>query len=117
MLKIFSIVVGVVVYVLVVALLAPVDHYVQLFFANLVGGIVAGLIGRKNGLVLGGVLSILVFLYLYWVLFRISNAGLAGELHYPEIKHLYPNLAAVVFGPVGGLVGEKIFQEFWGHHT
>lgn len=78
------------------------------FIANFTGGLFAGLIARKHGLIYGAIVSFLAFLFLISSLIFISYRASEGSIFLPEIETISLNLLAVILGPIGGYLGERI---------
>jgi hypothetical protein len=78
------------------------------FIANFTGGFITGLITRKNGFTYGAIVSIVSFLFLILSLIYTSYQASGGSLFFPEMTLLFPNLFALMLGPIGGYFGEKI---------
>lgn len=77
--------------------------------AHFIGCFVAGFIARKSGLIYGALVSIGSFLFLIFSLICIAYKASGGSLFFPKIALLYPNLFAIIFGLLGGHLGEKLY--------
>ncbi len=78
------------------------------FIANFIGGFAAGLITRKHGLLYGTIVSGGSFLFLIFSLIWIAYQASGGSIFLPKLELLYPNVFAIIFGPIGGYLGEKV---------
>lgn len=106
--KLTAIIIGFLTFTLV-GIFSPIIPQVILpFIANFTGGFSAGLIARKHGLVYGTIVSVGSFLFLICSLIFISYKASGGSIFFPKLDLLYPNVFAIIFGPIGGYLGEKI---------
>lgn len=81
---------------------------IKIFAANFIGGICIGYISRKHGVVNGIVVSVISLLGTITFLIFISYRASGGGFFFPKFDTIYLEYFAVLFGPIGGYLGEKI---------
>jgi len=108
--KLVAIIIGMLVLNLV-GISGIVSQTILPFIANFTGGFSAGLIVRKHGLAYGTIVSVGSFLFLIFSLIFISYKASGGAIFLPNIALLYPNLFAVILGPLGGYFAENMLRK------
>jgi hypothetical protein len=80
----------------------------KIFFANLIGGICAGYISKKNGIVLGLIVSIISLIITIATLVYVANRASGGHFIYPPFDTMRLEYIAILLGPIGGYFGVMI---------
>lgn len=78
--------------------------------ANFIGGFVAGFIARQKGMLIGLIVSVSFFVFLIIELIHIAG-NVGGRIYFPQLNLMYPNLIGIIFGPIGGFLGERISKK------
>ena len=73
------------------------------------GGLAAALYVRRHGWILGVVVAVFWFVFIYVVVVRIGSQR-GGELWLPEIRLLGWQIGLLWAGPVGGLAGDWLVR-------
>ncbi len=80
------------------------------FVAYFIGGFIAGFVAQKHGLICGVIISVVSFSVLLFFLIYIAYGVSGGSIFFPKIEYLYPQLLSVIFGIIGGYLGERVYK-------
>jgi hypothetical protein len=80
-----------------------------LFLSNLLGGLVAGAITRQHGVIIGAIISLVSFLFLIGLLAYVAY-DVSHLIIFPPLSDLRNEMVAVIFGPIGGYMGERLMK-------
>lgn len=106
--KLTAIIIGFLAFTFIGIFSSIIPQIILPFVANFIGGFFAGLIARKHGAVYGAIVSVGSMLLIMFSLMHVSYKASGGSIFFPDLKLLYPNIFAIVLGPVGGYLGNKI---------
>ena len=108
-----SIIVGISASVLVVIIFPPVLPALLPSISDFIGGFFAGMVAQKRGFIYGGIVSAILFIVLVISLIFVAYKSSGGHYYFPDFITLAPNWVAIVFGAVGGYLGELIRHLTW----
>jgi uncharacterized membrane protein len=108
--EIVAIIVGVIVLNIIPVPENIASRFMKPSFAYFIGCFIAGFITRKNGLLYGVLVSVISFAFLIISLLFIAYKASGGYLFFPKERLIYSELVAILWGMLGGYLGEKSYK-------
>jgi hypothetical protein len=107
--KISAVIIGLIASLMVVGIFSPAIPTILPSISTFVGGLIAGIIVRKQGALYGGIVALAIFVLLIISLLLISHQY-SGNYELHDIENGIPNVIAILFGAAGGYLGSRLIS-------